>query len=186
MNDSAIYAGVPEGIWTLIPTPADWVWSAIVLIIIGFFFFKYLMPKMTALLDERAAKIEGGLELAKKAQEEAAAARSEKEAELAAARREAATIREEATTDGTAIITEARDKAQAEADRIMEAAARQIEAERAAAVVSLRNEVGGYATDLASRIVGESLADDARQTRVIDRFLNELDDTLGASTQKEA
>src|SRR5699024_6545064 len=152
MNDSAYAAGVPDGIGVLIPTPADWVWSAIVLIIIGFFFFKYLMPKMTALLDERAAKIEGGLELAKKAQEEAAAAKSEKEAELAEARREAATIREDATADGAAIVTEARVKAQAEADRIVEAAQRQIEAERAAAVVSLRDEVGGLATELASRI----------------------------------
>jgi|SRR5690625_5138634 len=185
MNDSAIAAGVPEGIGVLIPTPADWVWSAIVLVIIGFFFFKYLMPKMTALLDERAAKIEGGLELAKKAQEEAAAAKSEKEAELAAARREASNIREEAQGDGAAIISEARAKAQAEAERIVESAQRQIEAERAAAVVSLREEVGGLATELASRIVGESLADDARQSRVVDRFLDELDGTLSAG-QKEA
>ncbi len=186
MNDSAIAAGVPEGIGVLIPTPADWIWSAVVLIIIGFFFFKYLMPKMTALLDERAAKIEGGLELAKKAQEEAAAAKSEKEAELAAARREAATIREEANSDGTVIVNEARAKAQAEADRIVEAAQRQIDAERAAAVVSLRDEVGGLASELASRIVGESLADDARQTRVIDRFLDELDGTLDTAGELEA
>lgn len=186
MNDSAITAGAPEGIGVLIPTPADWVWSAIVLIIIGFFFFKYLMPKMTALLDERAAKIEGGLELAKKAQEEAAAAKSEKEAELAAARREAAGIREEATADGTVIVSEARAKAQAEADRVVEAAQRQIEAERAAAVVSLRDEVGSLAAELASRIVGESLAEDARQTRVIDRFLDELDGTLNTAGETEA
>lgn len=186
MNDSAPAAEVQAQLEVLIPNGPDLFWSALTIVVIGFFFFKYLMPKMTAILDERAAKIEGGLELAKKAQEEAAAARSEKEAELAAARREAATIREEATTDGTAIVADARAKAQAEADRIMETAQRQIEAERSAAVVSLRNEVGGYATDLASRIVGESLADDARQTRVIDRFLDELDETLGAAAQKEA
>lgn len=186
MNDSAIYAGEPEGIGVLIPSVPDLFWSAVVIVIIGFFFFKYLMPKMTELLDERAAKIEGGLELAKKAQEEAAAAKSEKEAELAAARREAASIREEATNDGTAIVNEARTKAQAEADRIVESAQRQIEAERAAAVVSLRDEVGGLATELASRIVGESLAEDARQTRVIDRFLDELDGTLSGAGETEA
>lgn len=186
MNDSAIYAGERSGIGVLIPNLPDLFWSAVVIVIIGFFFFKYLMPKMTELLDERAAKIEGGLELAKKAQEEAAAAKSEKEAELAAARREAASIREEATSDGSAIVNEARQKAQSEADRIVEAAQRQIEAERAAAVVSLREEVGGLATELASRIVGESLAEDARQSRVIDRFLEELDGTLDTAGQKEA
>ena len=62
MNDSAIYAGEPEGIGVLIPSVPDLFWSAVVIVIIGFFFFKYLMPKMTELLDERAAKIEGGLE----------------------------------------------------------------------------------------------------------------------------
>src|SRR5699024_6724354 len=130
MNDSAIFAGEQEGIGVLLPTPPDFFWSALTIVIIGFFFFKYLMPKMTELLDERAAKIEGGLELAKKAQEEAAAAKSEKEAELVAARREAASIREEANAEGKAIRGEAREQAQAEAARILDAAQRQIEAER--------------------------------------------------------
>lgn len=174
-----------QGLGVLIPAGYDLFWSAVVTVVIGFFFFKYLMPKMTALLDERVAKIEGGLELAKKVQEEAAAAKSEKEAELAAARREAARIREEANNDGSAIVAEARTKAQVEATRIVEAAQRQIGAERASAVVSLREEVGGLATELASRIVGESLAEDARQTRVIDRFLDELDGTLANTAQQK-
>ncbi|HLV57212.1 MAG TPA: F0F1 ATP synthase subunit B, partial [Actinotalea caeni] len=70
--------------------------------------------------------------------------------------------------------------------RIIETAHRQIEAERAAAVVSLREEVGGLATELASRIVGESLADEARQSRVIDRFLEELDAGLDGTPQPAA
>ena len=190
MNIAAeqVYAA-GEGLSVLIPAGYDLFWSAVVTVVIGFFFFKYLMPKMTAILDERAAKIEGGLELAKKAQEEAAAAKSEKEAELAHARREAAGIREEANNDGAAIVSEARNTAQAEANRILETAQRQIDAERSAAVVSLREEVGGLASELASRIVGEALAEDARQTRVIDRFLDELDGTLGATSsagQKES
>ena len=40
---------------------------------------------------------------------------------------------------------------------------------------SLRAEVGTLATELASRIVGESLADQARQSRMVDRFLDELE-----------
>ena len=46
-----------------------------------------------------------------------------------------------------------------------------IEAERSAAVASLRGEVGGLATDLAGRIVGESLNDDERARRTVDRFI---------------
>ncbi|MDZ4090585.1 MAG: F0F1 ATP synthase subunit B, partial [Arthrobacter sp.] len=50
-----------------------------------------------------------------------------------------------------------------------------IQSERQAAVVSLRTEVGTLATTLAGRIVGESLEDDARSARVVDRFLADLE-----------
>jgi F-type H+-transporting ATPase subunit b len=73
-----------------------------------------------------------------------------------------------------------REQAQAEAARIVEHAHSQIEADRQQAVTSLRAEVGSLATDLATRIVGESLEDQARQSRVVDRFLADLEaDTQG-------
>ncbi|WP_147917897.1 F0F1 ATP synthase subunit B [Ruania zhangjianzhongii] len=170
----------------LIPAAYDIIWSLVVTVIIGFFFFKYLLPKLNAILDERAAKIEGGLQLAEKAQAEAAEAKVETERELAAARKEAAGIREEANSDGAQIVAEARTKAQTEAARIAENAQRQIEAARQSAVVSLRADVGTLATELASRIVGESLADDARQSRVVDRFLDEIETTMSESTPAAA
>jgi F-type H+-transporting ATPase subunit b len=186
--------GAPSGIGVFIPADYDIIWSAVVTLVIGFFFFKYLMPKMTALLDERSAKIEGGLEHAAKIQAEAEATKAERQAELVAARQEAGRIREEAHGEGNEIVVEAKSKAQVEAQRIVENAHRQIEAERQQALVSLRADVGSLATDLASRIVGESLTDDARQSRVIDRFLAELEetsrsagsDTVDAGTQSAA
>lgn len=161
-----------------IPAPFEIIWSLVFVAIFAFFIIKYLLPKMNAILDERAAKIEGGLQLAEKAQAEAADAKAETERELAAARKEAAGIREEANSDASQIVAEAKTKAQAEAGRIAENAQRQIEAARQAAVVSLRADVGALAAELASRIVGESLADDARQSRVVDRFLDELEETM--------
>ena len=172
--------GEVSGIGVFIPAGYDIVWSLIVTGVIAFFFFKYLMPKMTAQLDERAAKIEGGLEHAAKVQAEAEATKVEREAELLAARQEAARIREQAHEASNEIVAEAKTKAQSEANRVLESAQRQIEAERTSAVVSLRADIGSLATDLASRIVGESLADDARQSRLIDRFLDELDATTDA------
>ena len=68
-----------------------------------------------------------------------------------------------------------REQAQAEARRITESAQAQIQAERQQALTALRAEVGALATELASRIVGESLEDTARQGRMVDRFLEELD-----------
>lgn len=175
MPAQLLAADPPTGIGVFIPAWYDIIWSSVVAVIIAVFFIKYLMPKMTAILDERAAKIEGGIEHAAKIQAEAEATRAAGEAELVAARQEAAKIRENAGGEGAAIVAEARTKAQAETARILESAQRQIEAERTAAVVSLRGDIGSLATELASRIVGESLTDDARQSRLVDRFLDELD-----------
>src|SRR6266567_3052689 len=95
--------------------------------------------------------------------------------QLAEARHEAARLREEAREQGAQIIAEMREQAQVEARRITESAQAQIEAERQQALTALRTEVGNLATELASRIVGESLTDQARQSRMVDRFLDELE-----------
>lgn len=164
-----------EGIQLLLPAGYDILWSTVVLVVIGVVFYKLVLPKFQAVLDERTAKIEGGLAKAAHAQEEAAAAKAEYEQQLQDARTEAARIREEARAEAGQIVAEAREKASAEAARIAETAQRQIEAERQQAAVSLRADVGSLATQLASKIVGESLEDEARRTRVVDRFLDELD-----------
>ena len=58
--------------------------------------------------------------------------------------------------------------------------------DRQRALASLRAEVGSLAVELASRVVGESLADEARQRRTVDRFLAELDGSSAPDTEVEA
>jgi F-type H+-transporting ATPase subunit b len=164
-----------SGIDLFLPATYDLVWSTLITVVIAVVFYKYVLPRFNAVLDERTAKIEGGLQKAERAQQEAAAALAEYHQQLADARAEAAQTREAARAEGAAIVAEMRAKAHEDASRIVETANRQIEAERQAASVSLRAEVGVLATELASKIVGESLQDQARQSRVVDRFLDELE-----------
>ena len=51
----------------------------------------------------------------------------------------------------------------------------QIASEREIAAGQLTTQVGGLATTLAGRIVGESLDDDERAKRTVERFLKELE-----------
>ncbi len=169
-----------KGIDLFLPATYDLFWSAVILVIIAVVVYR-LMPKFTAILDERTAKIEGGIAKADAAQAQADAALAENQAQLQEARTEAARIREEARSEGAVIVAEQRVRASQEADRLVEAAQRQIDAERQQAAVSLRGEVGTLATELASKIVGESLEDSVRQSRVIDRFLDELESTATLS-----
>ena len=159
----------------LIPAVYDIIWSAVSIAVVAVVFVKFVIPAFTKILDERTEKIEGGLKAGETARAEAQSLRSEIERELTEARVEAARVREQAQEDGKAIIAEKRTAAQAEAERILENAQRQIEADRQQASASLRSDIGALATTLAERIVGESLADESRRSRVIDRFLDELD-----------
>ena len=174
-----------DGIQLLLPEAYDLIGSLIVLLIIAVPFYLYVLPKFKAVLDERTAKIEGGLQHAEAAQAEAAELRAEYELQLADARTEAARIKDAARTEGGEILTELKAKATAEAARTVETAQRQIEAERQQAAVSLRQDVGALATELASKIVGESLEDSARQSRVVDRFLEELEASSTTTAGKE-
>ena len=165
-------AGAPN---PLLPATAE--------IVVGFIAFGLLylvmrrrvVPMFEKAFAARTEAIQGGMDRAEKAQVEAQRALVQYNEQLAKAREEAQTLREEARIQGSAIIEELRAKAQEEAARITAAAHASIEAERQQAVTSLRNEVGTLAVELASKIVGEALEDQARQSRIVDRFLDDLE-----------
>jgi F-type H+-transporting ATPase subunit b len=159
----------------VIPEWYDIIGSTICFVIILVFFWKYVLPRVQKLLDERGEAIEGNIAKADEAQRKAEAALEEYTAQLAGARTEAGRIRESARDDGKKIVAEAKEQASGEAARITASAQAQIEAERQSALVSLRSEVGTLAIDLASGVIGESLSDDAKATAVVDRFLADLE-----------
>ena len=181
-RQSVVLAAEEEVHNPLLPIWSEVILSLIVFAILYFIVRKYVVPNFEKAYAERTAAIEGGLQAAETKQAEADAKLAELEKQLGDARHEAARIREDAREQGAAIIAEMRQQAQAEAARIVEHAHTQIEAERQQAVTSLRAEVGSLATSLAGRIVGESLDDDARQQRVIERFLADLEAQQGQST----
>lgn len=159
----------------LLPETAEIIIGLVAFAILLWIITKKVVPVFEKMYAERTELIEGGLVKAEEAQAQAAAALEQYQAQLADARGEAGQIREEARAQGAAILAEMRQQAQAESDRLVANAQAQIEAERASAVASLHAEVGTLASQLAEKIVGESLADDARQQRVIDRFLADLE-----------
>jgi len=159
----------------LIPSLPELIIGTICFVLVFGFLGKVFLPRIQKTLAERTDLIEGGLNRADEAQAEAKQLLEDYQRQLADARHEAARMREEAREQGAQIMAEMREQAQAEARRLTESAQAQIESERQQALTSLRAEVGALATELASRIVGESLEDQARQSRMVDRFLDELE-----------
>jgi len=143
--------------------------------IVFFALAKFAFPAISKTLDARADAIEGGLARAENSQAEAAAMLEEYRAQLADARGEAANIRAEAQAEKTVMIETARGEAVAAAASVTERAQAQIEAERSQAMASLRRDVSELALTLASKVVGESLTDDARARASVDRFIADLE-----------
>jgi F-type H+-transporting ATPase subunit b len=166
----------------LIPTGSELILGFVCFVVVFGILGKMLLPRITKMLAEREDAIQGGINRADEAQAEAQAVLNQYRAQLDDAKHEAARMREEAREAGAQIIAEMRARAEAEARRITESAQSQIEADRQQALTSLRAEVGTLATELASRIVGESLTDTARQSRMVDRFLADLEAQGAAGT----
>ncbi|WP_030436275.1 F0F1 ATP synthase subunit B [Actinoplanes subtropicus] len=136
---------------------------------------KFVFPQMEKTFAARVDAIEGGIKRAEAAQAEANQLLEQYRTQLAEARTEAARIRDEARADAEGIRQDVLAKAREESDRIIAAGREQLNAQRESIVRDLRSEVGELAVELASRIVGESLADEARNRGTVERFIAELD-----------
>ena len=159
----------------LSPSLSELIIGTIAFLIVFAVLYRVLIPRIQQTLTERTDQIEGGLQRAEETQREAKQTLEQYQAQLAEARHEASRLRQDAQEEGARILAELREQGEAERQRLVAAAHEQIDADRAQAIQALRTEMGALAVELASRVVGESLDEDARQRRVVDRFLAELE-----------
>lgn len=169
-----------EGTNFLVPNATFFAELVAFAIVLGIL-WRYVLPPVTKALNERAEIVRTQMEEADATKVKLAATEADYREKMKEASTVAAQIRDEARADAAAIRDEILAKAREESDRIIAAGRNQLEAERSAIVRQLRSEVGTLAVDLASRIVGESLENEARQRGTVDRFLSELD--AGASVR---
>ncbi len=165
----------------LIPPLGEIIIGLIAFAILFFVVAKFVAPRFEQIFRARREAIEGGIERAEAMQAEAKAALERYQAQLAEARTEAAQIRDAARADGQRILEELRTQAQEESARIVARGEEQLATSRQQVVAELRSQIGTLAVELAGRVVGESLEDDARRSGTVDRFLDQLDG-MAAST----
>ncbi|MQA24673.1 MAG: F0F1 ATP synthase subunit B [Micromonosporaceae bacterium] len=156
------------------------IWQEVVVGLIAFgllcfVLMKYVFPRMEETYRQRVEAIEGGIKKAEDAQAEANRMLEQYRQQLTEARGEAARIRDEARAEAIASRDEILARTAEERDRIIASGREQLTQERETLVRQLRGEMGALAVDLSSRIVGESLADEARRSGTVDRFLAELE-----------
>jgi F-type H+-transporting ATPase subunit b len=164
----------------LIPLVSEIIIGTITFGILCLVMFKFVLPRFEQVFQARREAIEGGIERAEAMQAEAKAALEQYRAQLAEARNEAAQIRDHARAEGQQILEEMRTQANQEADRIVARGEEQLATQTQLVDNVLRGQIGTLAVELAGRVVGESLAEDARRRGTVDRFLAELDSLAAA------
>ena len=147
--------------------------GALAFAILFYFMWKWVFPRVGALLDERRQKIQGELEQAETTRSEADGLLADYRVQLANARGEADRIIEEARRTADQVRVDLQAKAEQEAQASVARAQEEIRAERDRVFQELRGQVGDIAVELAGRVVGQSL-DKSAHDRLIEEYIDQV------------
>ncbi|MEV5876248.1 F0F1 ATP synthase subunit B [Streptomyces sp. NPDC052101] len=167
----------------LIPRPAPTLVCVLAFAAIFVCLSKILLPRINSVLAERHDAIDGQREQAERTAIEAGEVLAKYREELAEARHEAARLRQESLEQGTQLITEIRAEALRERETMIAEAQARLATDRVIAETELRGVVVSLATELASRVVGESMDGVAQESNIVDRFYSDLDARSSAGLQ---
>lgn len=166
--------GGSGGMEILLPPLNELIAGIIAFAIVFFFVWRFAAPAMNRMLEQRQAAIAGQIAEAEKAKMEAESLRADYRAQLDQSKAEGNRIVEEARQQAEQVRADIVARAEAEADQIRAKARDEAAGERSRALAEARSQVGDISVDLASKIVGESLDENAHRA-LIDRYLADLE-----------
>lgn len=166
--------GGSGGLEILLPPLNELIAGIIAFAIVFFFVWKWAVPAINRMLEQRQEAIAGQIEGAEKAKAEAESLLADYKGQLAEARAEGNKIIEDARQAAEQMRADIIAKAESEADQIRTRAREEAAGEKSRALAEARSQVGDISVDLASKIVGEALDQEAHQT-LIDRYLADLE-----------
>ena len=142
------------------PEPGLMVWTLIIFAIFWFLMAKFAFKPIQQALKSREQDIQQALDQAKKAREEVEGVQAQNEQILIEAIEERSKILKEAKDAKDAIVNEAREQAKEEASRILARARQDIENQRMAAVIDMKNQIGNFALEIAQKVLQKELEND--------------------------
>jgi F-type H+-transporting ATPase subunit b len=147
--------------------------GAIAFGVLFFFVWKWVLPRLGRLLEERRQKIQGSLEEAERARREADQVLADYQQRLRDAGSEAGRIIEDARKTAEQMRKDLLARAEEEAGQMVARAQEEVRGERDRAVQALRRQLAEASVDLAGKVVGEEL-DTERHRRLVDQYIDEV------------
>lgn len=166
--------GGSGGLDILLPPLNELIAGIIAFAIVFFFMWRFAVPGINRMLEQRQAAIAGQIEDAEKAKREAESLLADYRSQLNNAKAEGNRIVEEARQQGEQLKADIVAKAEADAEQIRAKAREEAAGEKARALAEAKSQVGDISVDLAGKIVGESLDEQAHRA-LIDRYLADLE-----------
>lgn len=148
-------------------------WMLLAFLIVFFLMAKYGFPIITKMVEDRKNYIDESLQKAHEANERLAGIQQESERLLAEACAKQAEILAQAKATGDSIVSEARNKAQADGAKLLQEAKAQIAAEKENALRDIRQTVADLSIVIAEKVVRQKLANNDEQQALIEQMLNE-------------
>lgn len=158
----------------LIPDPGLLFWMVLSFGVVFFLLAKFGFPVITKAINERKEFIEMSLLSAKEANERLANIQAESEKLLSDAKAQQKDIITGAMQEKQRIVQAAQEEAQNSANQMIEEARQSIQAEKERALQDVRKEVASLALDIAEKIIGERMKDDAIQQKTIEQLIDKL------------
>lgn len=158
----------------LTPDPGLLFWMVLSFGVVFFLLAKFGFPVIVKAINERKEFIEMSLLSAKQANERLASIQAEGEQLLADAKVQQKAIIADAMQEKHRIVQAAQEEAQTSASQMIEEARLSIQAEKEKAMQDVRNEVATLALDIAEKVIGERMKDEAIQRKTIEQLIDKL------------
>lgn len=166
------FAEEGSGIQAILPQMDEFIPMLVAFIILWIVLAKFGWPLFEGMLNKREETIKNSLEKSEEARAESERLLAEYQEQLEGAKAQSQQILVNAQKSAAAIETEIKDKAQAEANAMIEKAKVAIEAEKQNAIKELQASMADTSIAVASRIIGEDFSDDEHR-KLIERYVKE-------------
>jgi len=142
----------------IIPLTSELLVSLVSFGVLFILMWKFALPPITKMLDERAETIKGSLEKAEQTRIEAERLLDDYKQQMAEARKEAGTIMEQARKVADTMKDEIVAKANEERESMLVKAKAEIEAEKKAAMAELQSSVADISVAVAGKLLGSQMS----------------------------
>lgn len=155
------------------------VWMTLIFGIVFFILAKWGFPMITSSLEKRAERINESIRQAKEAEERLAHLTEEQNQLMARAEAERTRILRAAAASRDEMIEEAKEKARAEASRIIELARTEIAVEKESAIRDVRRQVSLLSVSVAEKVLRNALSSEESREELIGKYIDEASSDSG-------